>query len=767
MITSDKSINPHVGLREGGALFFVGAMTLVILSQIAIAPVLEGGLRLGAIAVSFVGAALTCWHVLRLLRLRFALRLVRPLADAARGPVFVSDSHGQILHRNRAAKSGLRNGTLSEALSDMIAAPELLCDRLRNHALANGQANDDVATRRGVISIRVLRIAPDLLHWQIEAADEARAPDGEVMKLPMLVLTRTGAISYCNPAAADLIGTRPSHVSAIFGEKSPQPGQVQRIPTASGPRDVLVSEFSDGSAQRQLYLLPDPDGARHEQVDSGWDMVEDLPVPLLKIALGGEVLSANRGARELLRSDLPPGTRLADLLDGLGRPFADWLKEAYRSPGGAQPQFLRGAGENRDRVVQVALRKSRSGEIPHLVGVLHNATEFKQLEAQFVQSQKMQAIGQLAGGVAHDFNNLLTAIAGHCDLLLLRHEQNDPDFPDLTQIRQNADRAAGLVGQLLAFSRKQDLQLEPLDLRDTLADLTHLLNRLVGERVALTLVHDPAPLSVLADKSQFEQVIMNLVVNARDAMDGAGEVRIEAETLHLTKPLMRDRATVQPGDYVVVRVVDHGCGIPPEMMSHVFEPFYTTKGVGEGTGLGLSTAYGIVKQLGGFIFLDSMPNEGTTFAVYLPMHEEAAPEMPVKKAAPMKQSHSGGVVLLVEDEAPVRAFAARALRLRGYEVIEAETGESALAQLAEEETQVDLFVTDVVMPGMDGPTWVREAMKARPEARVIFVSGYSEDSLRENRNHIPNSVFLPKPFSLADLIATVDSQIGADKAAAE
>ena len=373
----------------------------------------------------------------------------------------------------------------------------------------------------------------------------------------------------------------------------------------------------------------------------------------------------------------------------------------------------------------------------------------------------MQAIGQLAGGIAHDFNNLLTAISGHCDLLLLRHGREDHDYADLVQIHQNANRAASLVGQLLAFSRKQTLKPEQIDLQDVMSDLTHLLNRLLGEKVKLRVAHAPVLGPIRADKRKLEQVLMNLVVNARDAMEPGGTIRIETEQTRLAVDLQRDRANVPAGDYAIIRVIDTGCGIPADRLQKIFEPFFTTKRVGEGTGLGLSTAYGIVKQSGGFIFVDSVPGEGSTFHLYFPIREAEAAAAP----APQKQTRrplmkqGEGVVLLVEDEAPVRAFASRALRMRGYTVLEAENAEEALKTLEDPTLTVDVFVTDVVMPGMDGPSWVREALIARPDVRVIFVSGYAEDCLSEGQARIPNSVFLPKPFSLTELTTTVQGQL--------
>ncbi len=382
------------------------------------------------------------------------------------------------------------------------------------------------------------------------------------------------------------------------------------------------------------------------------------------------------------------------------------------------------------------------------------------------KARKCKQLDNLRGGGAHDFNNLLTATSGHCDLLLLRHDQGDQNYGDLIQIHQNANRAASLVGQLLAFSRKQNLQPEVIDIRDTLSDLTHLLNRLVGEKVILSLSHDQELAAIRADKRQLEQVLMNLVVNARDAMPQGGEIRVETQNLTLNEPVLRDQALVPPGNYVVVKVIDEGHGIPADKLPKIFEPFFTTKRLGEGTGLGLSTAYGIVKQTGGFIFVDTEVDRGIEFSLLFPVYEMSVADLTPELASVVKplSVSDEGVVLLVEDEAPVRAFASRALRLRGYTVLEADSAEAALTMLADLDLSVDVFVTDVIMPGMNGPTWVREALERRPDTRVVFVSGYAEDAFGDDGPRIQNSVFLPKPFSLNELTTTVQSQLVAMRA---
>ncbi len=492
-------------------------------------------------------------------------------------------------------------------------------------------------------------------------------------------------------------------------------------------------------------------------------LAEAIPAALVKIARDGTIREANGAARALLELGDGSFPMFHDLTEGVGRPVSEWLADAFEGRGLNKPEVMRRTAHARDLYLQVTLgRVVEDGEVL-IIAILHDATEVKSLEAQFVQSQKMQAIGQLAGGVAHDFNNLLTAISGHCDLLLLRHDASDPDYADLTQISHNANRAASLVGQLLAFSRKQTMKAQNLDLADTMADLTHLLNRLVGEKVRLDLDVRPLKRVIRADRRQFEQVVMNLVVNARDAMPGGGSIRIEVHEKTLETTLVRDRAEVPHGEYLVVTVADTGAGIDADALPKIFEPFYTTKKTGEGTGLGLSTAYGIVKQSGGFIFAESRPGEGTCFTLYFPAVARplASGDTPGPAASRARVPTGDGVVLLVEDEAPVRAFAARALRLRGYTVIEAADAEEALARLEDPGLEVDLFVTDVIMPGMDGPSWVKKALEKRPETRVVFVSGYAEENLAENQARVPNSVFLPKPFSLSDLTTIVHRQLAA------
>ena len=771
--TQDRKGVLPIGERQDMLALGIGGF-LAVLSFFVPDRQLGLGILTAGVTLAALGLALT---FLRQRQARTRQSDLEVIADFIRQdatPSLVANPDGRIQAANPSAARLFdlkANATLAAVLKTSIASPGSILFRLQTRARATGSAQEDIFTRGGHLRLCVHAVTDDSYVWRVEQVTERAAPRAgqEGQLLPMVMVGRTDAVLHMNDAARMLIGSRVKGLDRLFTTLPPVSGRVTEVSTTDGPKEVLVAEISAGAGRRALFLLPPPAVAEAEAPEDmlpqpsaqGWRAFQDLPVPLLMIAPDGEVRSFNRQAAKLIGVALSEGVHLGQLMEGLGRSLADWIKDTMADRSAQKSEFLRLKRTDAEVFVQVVLNQIEQDGAPALLAVLHDATELKTLEMQFVQSQKMQAIGQLAGGVAHDFNNLLTAISGHCDLLLLRHDQGDPDYGDLVQINQNANRAASLVGQLLAFSRKQTLRLETIDMRDTLADLTHLLNRLVGEKITLTLSHDPVLRPVRADKRQLEQVLLNLVVNARDAMPAGGEIRITTEFVELATPLERDRASVPPGPYVTVRVSDDGEGIAPDKLQKVFEPFYTTKRTGEGTGLGLSTAYGIIKQSNGFIFVDSIVGEGTTFILYLPVYETkhgSTTERSEARSQPAAATEDG-VVLLVEDEAPVRAFASRALRMRGYTVLEADSAESALKTLEDGSLNIDVFVTDVVMPGMDGPSWVREALKERPDVRVVFVSGYAEDSFGEEQVRIPNSVFLPKPFSLTDLTETVQSQL--------
>jgi two-component system cell cycle sensor histidine kinase/response regulator CckA len=396
-------------------------------------------------------------------------------------------------------------------------------------------------------------------------------------------------------------------------------------------------------------------------------------------------------------------------------------------------------------------------------------TEVRELEKQVAQVQKMDMVGQLAGGIAHDFNNVLSAIMMATDFLLNAHKPTDPSFGDIMQIKQNANRAASLVRHLLAFSRRQTLRPQVLDFGETLSDLGMLLKRLLGEKVELVPVHGRDLWPVKADVSQVEQVIVNLAVNARDAMPNGGKLTVRTANVTAEEAKTLSYKPMPPADYVMVEVSDTGTGIPKEIIEKIFEPFFTTKETGKGTGLGLSTVYGIVKQTNGYIFVDSTIGQGTSFRIYLPRHvpvageaAEAAPtETKATEAKPMADLTGHGTILLVEDEEGLRGLNARGLASRGYTVLEAGNGVEAIEMIESRGGDVDLVVSDVVMPEMDGPTLAKELRTRNPGLKIIFVSGYAEDAFEKN---LPDEVkfnFLAKPFTLKQLVAAVKETMAA------
>jgi two-component system, cell cycle sensor histidine kinase and response regulator CckA len=492
------------------------------------------------------------------------------------------------------------------------------------------------------------------------------------------------------------------------------------------------------------------------------------PMAIATLDAGGRVLDSNGAFAKLLPKALKAGHAKEDwsLLSGLSERDAEALRKAVQDAvegkSDVKPvnvSFEEGAGPRSARFfVSPAEDSVQKGATIYAL----DTSEQRKLQEEFAQSQKMNAVGQLAGGIAHDFNNMLTAIIGYCDLLLANHRPTDPAFRDIRQIKETANRAAGLTRQLLAFSRRQTLRPQVLQLGDALSELQILLRRVVGEKNELDLRHGRDLWYVKADITQFEQVIINLVVNARDAMPDSGG-RVQIRTRNVTRDDCASFGEIHlvAADYVLVEVEDNGCGIAAEVIKKIFEPFFTTKEVGKGTGLGLSTVFGIVKQSGGFIFASSEVGKGTVFRIFLPRYIPDAKETPQKEAEAPKAAadYTGqGVILLVEDEDAVRSIGARALKSRGFTVIEATTGLEALEVVEEVGGQIDLIVSDVVMPEMDGPTMFAELRKRGVMAKVIFVSGYAEEAFAKN---LPEGDFgfLPKPFSIKQLIEIVKSHM--------
>lgn len=504
-------------------------------------------------------------------------------------------------------------------------------------------------------------------------------------------------------------------------------------------------------------------------LQSMWkQMMEQSPIGMASLDKDGRISYGNAAFFELVeKRESDTGWPLIELVKKEDMPKVRQLLEASREHGSASPVEIRIAGGDEVSVLLFVSRLDNSKEDKHTyLAYFTDITEQRNLEMRFTQAQKMQAVGQLAGGVAHDFNNLLTAMLGFCDLLLMRHPPGDPSFGDIMQVKQNANRAANLVRQLLAFSRKQTLQPELIDITDALADLSNLIRRLIGENITLKMRHGSNLGQVKVDHNQLEQVIINLAVNARDAMPDGGTITISTSTATIDAHQLLDAAlippspeeVITPGDYVRIDVADTGHGIPKHLIQQIFEPFFTTKAMGAGTGLGLSTVYGIIKQTGGYLYVVSEEGAGTTFSIFLQQHEageiSTRPVTEEKISSPQDLT-GAGTILLVEDEGPVRAFSARALTNKGYKVLQAESGEAALEQMARFGKEIDLIITDVIMPGMTGPAMAERIAKDYPDISVIFISGYAEDAFLHAYGEDRQFNFLPKPYTLKQLAMRV------------
>lgn len=627
--------------------------------------------------------------------------------------------------------------------------------------------------------------AGDLLFWRLRPAGEQQDDLGrEAERLIagaagerlgtagiMAVLADTGGtIRAANPVfirraggdngaaviGADLVGFLAGTPKGQFTFAAEGRGAV--------PLRILHVPIGEREDELALFFMLDETGLPGVEGDEGIHvLLEHLPLGLALADVDGRFTFLNRAFRRAAGlGPNQPASWPGDLVvDEDKAAVSDLVHRFARGPGGLTGDLAVRLKSNPDDPIALTVAGARGlGSGAVLLSLKDNSEEAR-LKKEIAQATKMQAVGQLAGGVAHDFNNILTAMLGTCDLMLMRHMPGDPDYDDIQQIRSNSNRAANLTRQLLAFSRQQTLRPQVLQLPDAVSEVTHLLHRLLGERVKLEVKHGRNLGAIRADPGQLEQVIVNLAVNARDAMQAKGEEvgTLKMETFAVSPNEVRrmGRDVMPIADYTALKVTDTGTGIPPAILAKIFEPFFTTKEVGKGTGLGLSTVYGIVKQSGGFIFAESKVGEGTTFSIYFPVHhapaatESAAPKL--RKAEPQGELWGTGTILLVEDEAMVRAVAERALTRHGYTMLTADSGEAALEILAREE-EIDLLISDVVMPTMDGPTTVRAAREARPDLPVLFISGYAEEQLRKSID-IDNVSFLPKPFSVQQLAEKV------------
>ena len=810
LLADAQAASPAAPLTDwvllGGAVALTGALIWAVSGEVLVA----AGFAAGVIGLGVL-----------------ARTVVRPRADAPVAPfaqpdwsvtqaaierpdaaVAVTDRAGRLVCANSRYEAWFGIAVAPPRLTLDPAAIERL-DRAARSAWRDGEAVADSleggggldgGDKRWRAEIRRSGRGEDFLIWTFApviradaAAEAAQAIAGKLGKvlgeagLQAAVVAPDGAILAANTsfiqraagdAAASLIGTqfvthlRSDDQDRIYfareGRKSP-PLRLVHLPLFDPDAGVAPDPARDPAA---MILLESGVGGGEGQ--AGIPQIEAL---LSRLPLG--LAMCERDGRFLFANEA--FLRAAGHDDRIAPPYPSDL--VIREDKGALADAVRRYAQGSPSAGDMAIRLRSSPEEPvtlSIAGVrglgegsvllsLKDSSEETRLKRQIAQATKMQAVGQLAGGVAHDFNNVLTAIIGFCDLMLLRHTPGDSDYDDIQQIRANSNRAASLTRQLLAFSRQQTLRPQVLQLPDVVSDVSQMLKRLLGERIALAVDHDRDLGAVRADKTQLEQVIVNLAVNARDAMhgagskgggDGAGTLRLATRRVTASQVRAMKSDVLPVADYTALIVSDTGSGIPPENIGKIFEPFFTTKDLGKGTGLGLSTVYGIVKQSGGFIFAESetapSPHSGTTFSIYLPVHVPDPADKPAPAAptpAPAAWS-GGGRILLVEDEDTVRAVAERALVRAGFTVTAACDGEEGLEHI-QAGAAFDLVVSDVVMPVMDGPAMARAIRALRPALPFLFMSGYAEEQLRREID-IPNMHFLPKPFSVAQIGEAVE-----------
>ena len=782
--------------------------------------IFQGGLAITALAVL---AALVS-----MIRLRRALALMRDIFDAVPQPRQVVDRNGKTVLANAAfrrvfagADKPIPTLLLAEVADDEDAQAQL--DRLAANA-RNGSAgytelrvrpvhgqgdrsSHESAEWRHVAAYPVSG-RPGTVFWVVDDITLRRQMEQVIQEeqnrfvdllehapIGFYSVDDGGRFLFANQTLCDWLGrsheslesgvvhlhdvlAEPPPAGTLpydpFGDDSASRGEValkdaaDRVFEVSISQDVAQGEDGRGVRTRSVVRHLSHERAMAEALERSVQRFErffrEAPVGIALLDVAGRFTEANRAFGMLVgrEPDTLAGSSLRDLVPAEQRGAVEIALSGAPAP--VEVSFP-GEAEKVCTMYVTGLSDAdgtTAGFIAHFI----DSTEQKNLELQFSQSQKMQAVGQLAGGIAHDFNNLLTAMIGFSDLLLLRHRPGDQSFADIMQIKQNAARAANLVRQLLAFSRQQSLQPRLLNVTDILAELSHLLRRLIGENIDLDINHGRDLGNVKADQGQLEQVIINLAVNARDAMPNGGKLSIRTSNVTVEGEKKVRGEVMPPGDYVLLEASDTGTGISPENMDRIFDPFFSTKEVGAGTGLGLSTVYGIVKQSGGFVFVDSAPGQGSTFSIYLPHHTGTAEAAGAAAESEVRRDLTGkGTVLLVEDEEAVRAFSARVLRNKGYEVLEAASGESALEVFREQAKAIDLIVTDVVMPRMDGPTLVRHLREQRQDLKIIFISGYTEDAFRQRLGEEADIHFLAKPFTLKQLAAKVKDVLGGQGAA--
>lgn len=701
------------------------------------------------------------------------------LVDQSDRAIAVTDRAGRLVSANIAYRA-LAGGDLApvDALAKGRAGADSLVEAAKR-AWRSGEASQSaIPSSEGTLSLRVQRAGSDetLLIWRFDVvrerdrvAEAAAALSGEMgdrlgrAGVMAVLVDREGRVTaatraWSHRSTGDLVG--PADTQTI-GEalRTDERGVIRFAAEGSdSPALRLVHLPLEDGGDRSLFFAIDDAAAAGAAGEGGGDMataqaIADLvPMRLALVDRDGRLLGVNAALRRSLGEATTVPRYPGDLVVAEDKgAIADHIRRLSGSRATSGDIAVRFVHDPEHPVTVTASSVRGVGPVAVLLAIRDDG-QTAPVRAETAQQNKMEAVGHLAGGIAHDFNNLLTAILGICDLMLMRHVPGDSDFDDIQQVKSNSNRAASLTRHLLAFSRQQTLRPQVVLLPDLLAEVTHLLRRLLGERIVLEVEHAREQGPVRVDSQQLEQVVVNLAVNARDAMPDGGTVRIETYAVSAREVRENPASGLPVSDYTALRVTDTGPGIPPHLVGKIFDPFFTTKEVGKGTGLGLSTVYGIVRQSGGFVSVDRAPGAGARFTIHLPVHTGPV-EVRTEPTRSPARNWGQGTILLVEDEEMVRSVAERALSREGYTVRAASGGDEALA-LLEEDGEIDAVVSDVAMPGMDGPQTVRAIRERLPDVPVLFMSGYAEEQARK-RIDMEDAAFLPKPFSVAQLTDAV------------
>ncbi|MEE4208613.1 MAG: ATP-binding protein [Parvularcula sp.] len=801
----------------GGGLLTFGTILIVAGAVKSYSPLLLTGFLFRRARYSQADAAVLAGNdILQ------SLGLAEGIIDADADARLVTTRDGVVVYANDAylniaAEAGVRGATglppridrlfgqsgtesskmfrLAKACRSGHAAEEVLTQAMGR---ANPGQKGELPLRRFAVHVRPMRPAGDgqiYAAWRLHELEVDRQQD--VLKSayfnyprPVVALERSGAFAWMNRAAADLFGTKPGQALAlgdvVLGEIKPilhhlweseaeeHEARIRdRADAASGAsRDVILTPFSRGGPGEGFVCIEIADknrGAAESPAGSAGSDLTDAPfgVAVLEgdLAPDAKVTYANNLFQESF-AGVSEGVRLGQVLSSTA---IEDLNTALKAKSPQRPltkpvEVAVGDGQAAHifRIFARPVRRRRGAYGPRQTVIYAvDITYQRRMEEESTQAQKLQQIGQIAGSVAHDFNNLLVVVMGSTELLMRNHPVGDPSYRDLSMIYETAQRAQNLTRNLLAFSRKQTLKPEVCSVTELLNDFTPALKRYVSEKVALDVVHGRNVPEIKADKQQIHLAIMNLAVNARDAMPNGGSLKIE--TRHVLADDIRDFGyeVLEEVDHVLIEVADTGGGVPSEHADHIFEPFYTTKGEGQGTGLGLSTVAGAIAQMGGRIFLHNRLGEGATFRIFLPaVTEEEAAAAAARRSAAVRVEESSdptgkGRILVVEDEDGVRSIVVRALGMCGYDIVEASDGEEALEMIQEDDERFDLVLTDIMMPQIDGPTLIQEAGDKLRGAKVVFMSGYAEATMREKLNTIEGARYLQKPFTLTSVAAVV------------